>query len=136
MDLHLRILELGLDAKTWVDYILHQTRDSMQHEPSSLEMADIAAGVKRLEEKVEALKELLADYMAEPASSGPRQFPTLESARQVFLTDDGYPGDTLLGKYYAVGTPEDGYDIQFLTRELFERTAREHPDWQVIELKK
>ena len=47
MDLHLQILELGLDAKTWIDYILHQTRDSMQHEPSSLELTDIAAGVER-----------------------------------------------------------------------------------------
>src|SRR5882762_5150036 len=110
MDLYLQILELGLDAKTWIDYILQQTRDSMQHEPTSLEMTDIAAGVERLEEKVEALKELLSDYIAKPAPSGPRQYPTLDSARQVFLADDGYPSETLLGKYYAVGTPEDGYD--------------------------
>src|ERR1043166_1351426 len=121
MDLYLEILELGLDAKTWVDYILQQTRDSMQHEPTSLEMTDIAAGVQRLEEKVQAMKELLADYITRPEQKGPRQYPTLEAARQAFIADDGYPDGTLLGKYYAVGTPEDGYDIQFLTRELWER---------------
>jgi hypothetical protein len=136
MDLHLKILELGLDAKTWVDYILQQTRDSMQHEPSSLELSDIAAGVERLEEKVQALKELLADYVSRPVPAGPRRYPTLEAARETFLADDEYSGETMLGKYYAVGTPEDGYDIQFLTGELCDRTGREHPDWQVVELKK
>src|SRR5206468_12709354 len=98
MDLCLQILELGLDAKTWVDYILEQTRESMQHEPTSLELADIASGVERLEEKVQALKELLSDYIARPAPAGPRQYSLLEEAQQAFLSDDGYSSQTLLGK--------------------------------------
>ncbi len=136
MDIYLKILELGLDAKTWIDYIVEQTRDSMNHEPTGLELADIAGGVQRLDEKVVALKKLLADYIAQPITAGPRQFATLEQAQMAYRNDDGYPSETLLGKYYAVGTPADGYDIQFLTRELCERTRADRPDWQVIELRK
>ncbi|MEW6731093.1 MAG: hypothetical protein AB1489_07140 [Acidobacteriota bacterium] len=136
MDLYLQILELGLDARTWIDYIVEQTRDSLQHEPTGLELSDIAMGVQRLEEKVETMKKLLANYLTPPVTPGPRQYTTLEIARQTFLGDDGYPSDTLLGKYYAVGSLEDGYDIQFLTPELCERLRLDHPTWQVIELKK
>jgi hypothetical protein len=137
VDLYLKILELGLDARTWVDYIVQQTRETMKHEANEQEMTDIASGVMRLSEKVEDLKRLLDDYMVKPAAvSGPRQYSTVVAAEQAYRADDGYPSDTLLGKYYAVGTPNDGYDIQFLTRELSERSRAEHPDWEIIELKK
>lgn len=138
MDLYLKILELGLDAKTWTDYLVQQTREGMHQEPEGSNLPEIAAGVERLGEKVDALKKLLSDYMAPPTApvSGPRQYATLAAAQSAFRVDEGFPSDTLLGKYYAVGTAGDGYDIQFFTREMRERTQRDRPEWQIIELKK
>lgn len=136
MDLYMKILELGLDARTWVDYIVTHSRENMQQEPSGPDLSDVAAGVQRLGEKVDELKRLLADYMPQPAPSGPRQFATLASAQLAFREDEGYPTETLLGKYYAVGTNDEGFDIQFLTKEMLERLRSDRPGWQIIELAK
>lgn len=135
MDLHLRILELSLDAKTWIEYILQQTHESMQNDGTA-EMTDVASGVQRLSEKVEEMKKILAEYMPQPIVVGNRQYPSLQDAQQAFQQDDGYPSETLLGKYYAVGTKQSGYDIQFLTRDLYERTQRDQKDLEIIELQK
>lgn len=136
MDLYLQILEVSLDAKTWVDYLVEQVRDSMHSDPNNSGLSDIAVGVERLDEKVKMLKHLLSDYISEPVQIAARQYPDFETVKYVFLSDDGYPNDTLLGKYYAVGTQEVGYDIQFLTPEMHNKLLREHPDWQIIELRK
>lgn len=134
MDTYLKVLELSLDAKTWIDYIIEQTREGMKSEIG--DMADIASGLQRLNEKVEEMKRVLTDYMPQQVAAGSRQYPQLIAAEQAFSLDDGYPSSTLLGKYCAVGTPTEGYDIQFLTAELRQRTQRDHPDWQIVELKK
>jgi hypothetical protein len=133
MDLHLRILELTLDAKTWVEYILQQTHQSMKNDGSS-EMTDIASGVQRLGEKVEEMKKILTEYMPQPLVTGTRQYNSLVLAQEDFRNDDGYPSETLLGKYYAVGDDKSGYDIQFFTRDLYQRTLKDYPEWQVVEL--
>lgn len=135
MDLNLRILELSLDAKTWVEYILQQTHQCMKKDGDS-ELTDIASGVLRLSEKVEEMKKILAEYMPQPKVTGSRQYSTLLLAQQSFENDDGYPSETLLGKYYAVGNSTSGYDIQFFTRDLYERTSRDQPDLEILELKK
>jgi hypothetical protein len=135
VDLNLRILELSLDAKTWVEYILQQTHQCMQKDADT-ELTDVASGVLRLSEKVEEMKKLLAEYMPQPKVVGNRQYPTLSLAQQSFQNDDGYPSETLLGKYYAVGNSISGYDIQFFTRDLYERTLRDQPDLEILELKK
>jgi hypothetical protein len=138
VDIYLKILELGLDARTWTDYIVQQTRDVMHHESSGQDLTDIAAGVERLSKKVDEMKSLLAEYITKPApaAAGPRQFTDLFTAQEAFRADDGYPTDTLLGKYYAVGNAQEGFDIQFLTRELSQRLRADRPEWQIIELKK
>ncbi|MBI4851320.1 MAG: hypothetical protein HY819_05780 [Acidobacteria bacterium] len=133
MDLHLRILELGLDAKTWVDYIIQQTHQSMQNDGSA-EMTDVASGLQRLSEKVEEMKKLLNEYMPQPTATGSRQYKNLALAQEDFRNDDGYPSQTLLGKYYAVGDEKTGYDIQFFTSDLYQRTLRDHPELQIVEL--
>lgn len=135
MDTHLRILELSLDAKTWIEYIIQQTHQSMQNDGSA-EMTDVASGVLRLSEKVEEMKKLLNEYMPQPVVIGSRQYTSLDLARADFRNDDGYPSETLLGKYYAVGDDKFGYDIQFFTRDLYQRTLKDHPDWQIVELTK
>lgn len=135
MDTHLKILELGLDAKTWIEYIIQQTHQSMQNDGSS-EMTDIASGVLRLSEKIEEMKKLLKEYMPQPIVEGSRQYSSLALAQEEFRNDDGYPSETLLGRYYAVGDDKSGYDIQFFTRDLYERTLRDRPEWKIIELTK
>ncbi len=135
MDIHLRILELSLDAKTWIEYILEQTRQSMQNNGSA-EMTDVASGVHRLDEKIEQMKKLLTEYMPQPLVTGSRQYNNLALAQEDFRNDDGYPSETLLGKYYAVGDGGSGYDIQFFTRDLYQRTLKDHPEWQIVELSK
>ncbi len=134
VDLYLRVLELGLDTRTWVDYVLERTREGMKGEPSVAELSDIAAGVDRLDQKVQEMKRLLADYLPVRMEVKRRQYESMERLREAFEADEGYHVETLLGRYYAVGTPQVGYDIQFLTPELLRALRADHPDWQVQEL--
>jgi hypothetical protein len=139
MDTYLKILELGLDTKTWADYIVEQTRQQMQTDPSGEQLTDIAAAVARLEEKVTSLKLLLTDYFPHPAvADGPptRQYTSVAAAQAAFFLDEGFPQDTLLGKYYAVGSMINGYDIQFLTPDMRDRLQHTQPDIEVVELQK
>lgn len=134
MDLYLRILEIGLDTRTWIDYILERTREGMRGESSVAQLSDIAAGVDRLDQKIQEMKRLLVDYLPMRIEVSRRQYESMESLREAFEADEGYQVETLLGRYYAVGTPQAGYDIQFLTPELLRTLKSDHPDWHVEEL--
>jgi hypothetical protein len=138
MDTYLKILELGLDTKTWAEYLIDQTRQQMQ--TNNDQLTEIVVAVKRLEEKVTALKELLGDYFPDSAAAilptTPCQYTSVAAAQAAFFLDEGFPQETLLGKYYAVGNLVTGYDIQFLTPEMRNHLQQTLPDNEIVELQK